>query len=90
MNNQFNEWISRHNEMIKKLTNINNENSVKIRWKGVKVNNYRKNWQYSITKEVIGMHEVIDPYDWNLDVEENPDFKEWEQEIKNRKEKNND
>lgn len=54
------------------------------------MNNYRKNWQYSITKEVIGVHEVIEPYDWNLDVEENPDFKEWEQEIKNRKEKNND
>jgi hypothetical protein len=43
---------------------------------------YRSNWQYAITKEVIAIHEVVEPYDWALDVEENEDFQQWESEIK--------
>lgn len=56
-----------------------------IKWKGATMNNYNRNWQYAITKEVIGMHEVISPYDWNLDLEQNPDFAEWENELQNKK-----
>jgi hypothetical protein len=40
-------------------------------------NQYRSNWQFCSTKEVIGIHEVIFPYNWELDLEMNPDFKEW-------------
>jgi hypothetical protein len=34
-------------------------------------------------KEVIGFHETINPYDWNLDIEANKDFKLWEEEMFN-------
>lgn len=42
---------------------------------------YSKNWQYAEWKEVIAIHERVDPYDWQLDVEMNEDFKLWEKEI---------
>ena len=34
----------------------------------------RRNWQYATTKEVLAIHEVIEPYDWKLDIEMNEDF----------------
>jgi hypothetical protein len=40
-----------------------------------------KNWQYSSWKEVIAIHEKVDPYDWQLDTEMNEDFKLWEEEM---------
>lgn len=84
MSNEFNEWIFNHRKMIRKLANIKNEETVKIKWKGATMNNYRKNWQYSVTKEVLGMHEIIDPYDWKLDLEMNADFKLWDLEMQNK------
>jgi hypothetical protein len=45
------------------------------------MNNYYKNWQYSDTKEVIGVHELIQPYDWELDTEMNEDFELWKEEL---------
>lgn len=81
MSNEFNKWIFEHRKMIKKLSDTNNQDSIKIKWKGIKVNNYKRNWQYAITKEVLGMHEIIDPYDWKLDLEMNVDFKIWQKEM---------
>lgn len=81
MSNDFNEWMFKHKKMIKKLTNKNNQSSIQIKWKGAKVNNYYKNWQYSDTKEVIGVHELIQPYDWELDTEMNEDFELWKEEL---------
>jgi hypothetical protein len=49
--------------------------------KGKVMGNHRRNWQYAITKEVLAIHEVIDPYDWELDIDMNEDFQEWEKEI---------
>lgn len=46
------------------------------------MNNYSRNWQYSMTKEVLGVHEVVYPYDWSLDVEQSDDFVVWEEELK--------
>jgi hypothetical protein len=45
------------------------------------MNNQRRNWQYATTKEVLGIHEVIEPYDWKLDLEMNEDFQKWQEEI---------
>jgi len=44
---------------------------------------WRRNWQYATTKEVIAIHEVIDPYDWELDIEFNEDFKLWQKQLDN-------
>lgn len=46
------------------------------------MNNYYRNWQYSTTKEVIGVHEIVEPYDWQLDTEYNENFQKWEDELK--------
>ena len=43
---------------------------------------YRKNWQFAETKEIIGFHEAVSPYDWALDIELNPNFKLWAAEYK--------
>jgi hypothetical protein len=40
-----------------------------------------KSWQYGDWKEVISFHERVDPYDYELDVEMNPDFALWEKEM---------
>lgn len=45
------------------------------------MNNYYSNWQYSDTREVIGMHELIQPYDWMLDIEMNQHFEMWKKEM---------
>lgn len=37
-----------------------------------------QNWQYATTKEVLAVHEVIEPYDWELDSKFNPAFNLWE------------
>ena len=37
-----------------------------------------QNWQYAITKEVLAVHEIIEPYDWELDLDFNPYFKLWQ------------
>jgi len=38
---------------------------------------YYRNWQYGVTKEVLAVHEVIEPYDWKLDLEMNEDWQLW-------------
>ena len=42
---------------------------------------YYRNWQYAITKEVLAIHEVIEPYDWKLDLEMNEDWESWGQQF---------
>lgn len=42
---------------------------------------YYKNWQYGTTKEVLAVHERIDPFDIELDTDANPDFALWEKEM---------
>jgi hypothetical protein len=54
------------------------------------MNNYYRNWQYGITKEVIAMHEVITPFDWQLDIEMNEDFQSWKEEMSNKTTKENE
>jgi hypothetical protein len=44
-----------------------------------------QNWQYAITKEVLAIHEVIEPYDWQLDLEMNADFTLWQKELDSKK-----
>jgi hypothetical protein len=76
-------------KFIKKYVhNINQRSETeKIKWKGLKMENYRRNWQYAITKEVLIIHEVIEPYDWNLDIQENPDFEIWQEQLKEKKDR---
>jgi hypothetical protein len=57
---------------------------------GVLMSNYYRNWQYGITKEVVAIHEIVNPYDWELDVEMNEDFQLWKQEMSNKTNKENE
>jgi len=84
MSNEFYKWVFENQKIIRKLADIKNEETIKIKWKGATMNNYRRNWQYCITKEVLGIHEIIDPYDWKLDLEMNADFKLWDLEMQNK------
>ena len=43
---------------------------------------YRENWQYATNKEVIFIHEVVSPYDWELEVETNEHFNLWKKEMR--------
>ncbi len=72
------------NRYIKAMKSI--PETEKIKWKGKQMSKkHWQNWQYATTKEVLAVHEVIDPYDWKLDLEMNPDFKLWQEEIDNKK-----
>lgn len=62
--------------------NMNNHQTEKIKWKGKTMSKkHWQNWQYASTKEVLAVHEVIDPYDWELDIDMNEDFAQWQKEI---------
>ena len=66
--------------------NMNNYQTEKIKWKGKSMSKkHWQNWQYATTKEVLAVHEVIDPYDWELDIDMNEDFAEWQKEIDSHK-----
>lgn len=67
--------------------NINEKNETeKIKWKGKTMSKkHWQNWQYATAKEVLAIHEVIDPYDWELDIDMNEDFAKWQKEIDNIK-----
>ena len=74
-------WIKKYARAIE----YNNQTE-KIQWKGNKMEKkHWQNWQYAITKEVLAIHEVIEPYDWQLDLDINPDFALWQKEIDNKK-----
>lgn len=79
--------MKEYEEYVKRLIrNINNNQSEKIKWKGNSMSKkHWQNWQYATTKEVLAVHEVIEPYDWQLDLEMNPDFALWQKEIDNKK-----
>ena len=72
--------MEEYEEYLKRLArNINNNQTEKIKWKGSSMSKkHWQNWQYAITKEVLAVHEVIEPYDWELDLDFNPDFKLWQ------------
>jgi hypothetical protein len=75
-------------KFIKKYVHIINQRSEteKIKWKGNKMEKkHWRNWQYAITKEVLAIHEVIQPYDWELDLVMNADFTLWQKELDNKK-----
>lgn len=71
-------------DLINRYARIIEQNTPteKIKWKGKTMSKkHWQNWQYAITKEVLAIHEVIEPYDWQLDIEYNKDFAIWQQEI---------
>jgi len=72
-----------YEEYVKRIArNTNNNQTEKIKWKEKKMKKkHWQNWQYATTKEVLAIHEVIEPYDWELDLEVNPDFALWEKEM---------
>lgn len=78
--------MKEYEEYVKRLIrNINNNEAEKIKWKGKTMNKkHWQNWQYATTKEVLAIHEVIDPYDWQLDIEYNEHFAIWQKEIDNK------
>lgn len=72
---------------IKRYARIISDNKTKekIKWKGKTMSKkHWQNWQYATTKEVLAIHEVIEPYDWQLDIEYNEDFAKWQNEIDNK------
>ena len=72
-----------YEEYVKRIArNFNNNQTEKIKWKGKEMSKkHWQNWQYATTKEVLAIHEVIEPYDWELDFEYNPDFALWQKEM---------
>jgi len=75
-------------ELVKRYARIINESNQteKIKWKGKTMKKkHWQNWQYATTKEVLAIHEVIEPYDWQLDLETNPDFGLWQHELDDKK-----
>lgn len=72
-----------YEEYVKRIArNFNNNQTEKIKWKGKEMSKkHWQNWQYATTKEVLAIHEVIEPYDWELDLEMNPDFALWQKEM---------
>lgn len=75
--------MKEYEEYVKRLIrNINKNEAEKIKWKGKTMSKkHWQNWQYATTKEVLAIHEVIDPYDWQLDIEYNEHFAIWQKEI---------
>lgn len=75
-----------YEKYIKRIIRANNNQLEKIKWKDKSMSKkHWQNWQYATTKEVLAIHERIDPYDWQLDLETNPDFAIWQKEIDNKK-----
>lgn len=72
-----------YEEYVKRIAhNINNNQTEKIKWKGKEMSKkHWQNWQYATTKEVLAVHEVIEPYDWQLDIQMNEDFALWQKEM---------
>jgi len=72
-----------YEKYVKRIArNINNNQTEKIKWKGKEMSKkHWQNWQYATTKEVLAVHEVIEPYDWQLDIQMNEDFALWQKEM---------
>lgn len=79
----MNERYYKHIKFVTKVMKMVNNNEPKIKWKGKEMKHWQ-NWQYATTKEVLAVHEIINPYDWQLDIETNEDFIQWEKEYNNQ------